>query len=357
MQVPPRNDMFYTSRIRLGHALAVGTLLLTLTGMHVALAEPVPVRTMRLADLLEVPQYSAPATVMPHNTPRLAAEIDARILEVAVEVGDPVIRGQVLVRLDCRRSDSVLAAARAALERTKTQQQFAAEQLTRARNLKKNKSISEELLDQRRTDLAVAEADRQSAEEAVRQAAIDSGHCEIKAPFDAVVTERLASTGGFANRGTVIVGLIEASGQEVSAALRHEQIAGLRAAESISFDANGDQYPVSVRAWLPLADTASRTREVRLAFTAGSAIAGTAGRITWTGPHQLLPADYLVRRDGRLGLFLLEGDRARFVALPEAEDGRPARVMLDPESLLITDGRQRLSDGDEVWTNTPGGRS
>ncbi|HPE81711.1 MAG TPA: efflux RND transporter periplasmic adaptor subunit [Gammaproteobacteria bacterium] len=346
--------MFHRSHGLLGHALAVGTLLLTLAGMHVALADPVPVRTTRLADLLEVPQYSAPATVMPHNTPRLAAEIDARIIEVAVEVGDPVLRGQLLVRLDCRHSDSVLAAARAALERTKAQQQFAADQLTRARNLKKNKSISEELLDQRRTDLVVAEADRQSAEEAVRQAAIDAGHCEIKAPFDAVVTERLASTGGFANRGTVIVGLIEASGQEVSAALRHEQIAGLQAAESISFDANGDHYPVSVRAWLPLADTASRTREVRLAFTASSAIAGTAGRITWTGPRQLLPADYLVRRDGRLGLFLLEGDRARFVALPEAEDGRPARVTLDPESLLITDGRQRLSDGDEVLTDSTG---
>ncbi|HPQ24108.1 MAG TPA: efflux RND transporter periplasmic adaptor subunit [Gammaproteobacteria bacterium] len=357
MQVTPRNNTCYRSHGRLGHALAIGTLLFALAGVHEALAEPVPVRTTRLADLLQVPTYSAPATVMPHNTPRLAAEIDARILEVKVEVGDRVVSGQVLVRLDCRHSESVLAAARAALDRAKAQQQFAAEQLTRARNLGRNKSISEELVDQRRTDLAVTEADRQAAEEVVRQAAIDAGHCEIKAPFDAVVTERLASTGGFANRGTVIVGLLEATGQEVSAALRHEQIAGLQEAESIFFDANGDRYPVTVRTLLPLADTTARTLEARLAFTADSAIAGTAGRILWTGRRELLPADYLVRRNGSVGLFLLEADRARFVALPDAEDGRPARVTLDPESLLITDGRQRLSDGDEVQPAIAGDKS
>ena len=62
----------------------------------------------------------------------------------------------------------------------------------------------------------------------------------------------------------------------------------------------------------------------------------------------MLPADYLVRRDGKLGVFILDGETARFHPLPQAEDGRPARIELDPDTRLIGDGRQRLRDGDAV---------
>ena len=78
------------------------------------------------------------------------------------------------------------------------------------------------------------------------------------------------------------------------------------------------------------------------------ALAGTAGRLAWHGDRRLLPADYLVRRDGRLGVFTIEDNRARFVTVPQAQEGRPAAVDLPPGTRLISDGRQGLSDGQEV---------
>lgn len=320
-----------------------------------AFAAPVPVRTVPLAEVLEIPRFSAPATVVARNAPRLAAEIEARIVEIAVAVGDRVSTGALLARLDCRRHTSLLAARRADLARSTAQQGFAREQLQRARNLGKAKSISEELLDQRRTDLAVADADVQSAGEAVRQAEIDAGHCEIRAPFDAVVNERLASVGDFASRGTAVVAIVETRGQEISAALRQDQLDDFATADGLAFEANGTRYDVALRALLPLADPVARTREARLLFEGGeSAVSGTAGRLTWRGPRSLLPADYLVRRDGRLGIFVLDAGQARFIALPSAEDGRPVRVALPDDTVLITEGRQRLVDGDTVNTVAPG---
>lgn len=311
-------------------------------------AEPLNVRTIALGEVLEVPTYSAPATVVARNEPQLAAEIDARVVALPRAVGERVVAGDLLAQLDCRRYEATLAGAGAELSRAEAQRDFAEQQLSRARNLQRNQSISEELLDQRRTDLALAEAGVLAGREARRRATIDVEACELRAPFDAVVTARPASVGSFVSRGNPVVALLEVAGQEVSAALRHDQVAGVETADALLFESNGSGYPVQLRALLPLADGVARTREVRLAFTGVAAIAGAAGRLSWRGPRALLPADYLVRRDGGLGVFLAEGDRARFVAVAGAEDGRPALVGLAADSRLITDGRQRLSDGDEV---------
>ena len=47
-------------------------------------------------------------------------------------------------------------------------------------------------------------------------------------------------------------------------------------------------------------------------------------------------------------MFVFEEGRARFVGLPDAQDGRPVLIELPPDTLLITEGRQGLNDGDAV---------
>ena len=323
-------------------------LLLLGCSLPCAADEPVNVRTVPLGQVLTTPVYSAPATVVARNQPRLAAEIDARIIELPTAVGDRVRQGDVIARLDCRSYQSLLAAAEAALKRAGSQQRFAEEQLERARNLSKKKSISAELLGQRRTDLAVAAAESTARQEAVTRANIDVQNCELRAPFDAVVTERPGSVGSFVTRGSPIIGLLEIAGQEVSAALRHEQMEGVENAASLVFESNGTQHPVRLRALLPSADPVARTREARLVFDAEPPVTGSAGRVFWRGRRALLPADYLVRRKGGLGVFVMEQGRARLVGLPDAQDGRPVLIELPPDTLLISEGRQGLNDGDAV---------
>ena len=316
-------------------------------------SDAVNVSTVALGEVLVTPVYSAPASVIARNNPRIAAEIDARIQSIEVEVGDRVDAGDTLVHLDCRRYDSALDAAEAELRRASAQRRFADRQLVRARNLKKSKNISDELLDQWRTDLAVSEAELAAREESVRQAALNVGHCTVTAPFDAVIAERLISVGAYATHGTALLRLIETRGQDVAVELRHEQIESFLAARELTFDSNGDRFPLALRALLPAADTVTRTREARLDFTSNAALPGTAGRVIWQGNDPVLPPGYLVRRNGMLGIFAAEQDSARFVPVPPAEEGRPVRVELSPELRLITDGRQRLSDGDAINTLTP----
>ena len=311
-------------------------------------AEAISVRTVRLGDVLAIPEFSAPATVVARNAPSLAAEIAARVEDISVKVGDGVTADDLLVRLDCRRYESLLTARQAAVDRARAEQSFAEQQLQRARNLQRKKSISEELLDQRRTDLATAEADLLASEQELRLAEIDVGHCDVRAPVDAVVTERTTSVGSYANVGTVLLKLLEVEGQEVSVDLRHDQADGLQSAHSVVFANDGTDHPVTLRTLLPRVDPVARTREARLVFKGEAAVTGTPGRIVWYGARSMLPSDYLVRRDGRLGVFVLDADRARFIEIPDAQDGRPAALQLAPETLLISEGRQRLVDNDLV---------
>ncbi len=336
----------YHGRSGLARILAAALLaawLLPATG-----AEPVPVRTAPLAELLTQAVHSAPATLVARNDARLAAEIDARVVAIEVRVGDSVTRGQVLVRLDCRRHESLLAAARAAHERARAQEKFALEQLERARDLRRNKSVSEELVDQRATELAVARAEVAATGETLNQAGIDVAACRVPAPFDGVVTARPASVGDYAQRGTPLLGLLETDGLEVSAALRLDQVGSLERADDVRFEAAESSYPLRLRSVVQQADSQARTREARLVLDGPAPVAGTAGRLVWSGASNLLGADLLVRREGSLGVFLVEDGTARFVPIPGAEEGRPAAVDLPAASRVVVEGRQRLVDGAAV---------
>lgn len=308
----------------------------------------IPVRVQPLDELLHQPEFSAPASVKPLNAPSLAAEISARIETIPVRVGERVKKGDLLLALDCRHHQSRLQATKAGMQRLDAQLQFSKAQLKRAEDLKSKRSISDELLGQRRSELLGAQADRLNQQQLIRQAEIDVERCSITAPFDAVVTERLAQVGGLASPGTALLKLIQLNDLEVSAELRRTEATSLKHAQSIRFDYAGDGYMLQLRQLLPVVDERTRTQEARLSFAQDAAPAGAAGRLVWQGETDELPADYLVRRNGSLGIFLLDGNTARFHTLADAREGQPTRLKLAQDRLLITDGRQRLQDGDPV---------
>jgi RND family efflux transporter MFP subunit len=311
-------------------------------------ADPVPVKAVAFAEIAIDDTVSVPATVVARNRPGIAAEIDARIAAIPVLVGDRVRRGELLARLDCRRAEATLGSARADLDRALATETFTRLQLERARDLQRKQSISEEIFDQRRTDLSAARAGVAASRQQLALAQIDVENCDLFAPVDGIVNGRESSVGSFVNRGTVIITLTETQGVEVSAQLRQEQAASLAGGVSPVFRRADRDYATRLRAIVDETDPVTRTREARLVFTEDAALPGSAGRLVWKTGNRLLPADLVVRRDGRLGAFVLDGGQARFMPLTGAQQGRPVAVTLPPRTLLITDGRQALSNGQAV---------
>jgi RND family efflux transporter MFP subunit len=323
-------------------------LLLLASGASAGHAATVPVTTAVLGELLEQPQNSAPATVIARSSPSLSAEINARIKAIPVRVGDIVSAGELLVQLDCREYDSLLAAAAAGLQQLASERDFSAAQLRRAEGLKLKKGISDEGVEQRQSELQSYIARYRMQEEAQRQARLQVERCQIRSPFKAVVVERLADSGGLATVGTAIVKIVQLDDIEVSARLRQQETASLQHSAAIWFHYLGKRYALELRSIVPVIDALTRTREARLRFSGDGAPAGAAGRLQWQGGSPQLPASYLVRRGGELGLFYSAGGVARFHALPGAVEGQPAAVDLPLDTPLIVQGRQRLSDGDDI---------
>ena len=312
-------------------------------------SQPIPV-TVKTFESVAVDVISdAPAQVIVNNQPDISAEIAAKVISIDVLEGDRVEAGEQLLQLDCRKRGLARDIAQAAFTQSQARLSFARSQLKRANNLKKKNSISDELLDQRSTELKEATANQLTQKHNLAEAEIDFANCRISAPFAAIVTKRLVSEGSYVVPGTPLVSLVRLNDTEIEAQLRQSQVETIRNAEIVWLESKNRRYPLKLRTILPVYDELSKTARVKLGFEKLENIwPGADARLFWTTGSEQLPAQYITRRNNELGVFIVENDKARFLRLEDAVEGRAASVNLEPMKLIVNEGRHRLNDADQV---------
>jgi len=280
------------------------------------------------------PRGSAPATTLSLNDATLSAQIQSAVIDIPVMVADTVNHGDVLVRLDCRNSIAANQSNQARLS-------LAEYQLQRATELSKDKHISEEILRTRKSEIVTARS-------AVKVSAVDVERCTVHAPFRGVVTQRLADTGEWVNQGEPLIQLVDLDNVEVSAQLAARAVNEMSDITHFDFVVGERHFPLKLRKIAAVVDKTTRTREVRLLFTGERAHPGQSGRLVWQQARRYLPASFLVHRNDQYGVFIVEDDRAKFVPVARAQEGRPVRVDLQGDVLLIDNGRQAVRHNDLV---------
>ena len=308
-------------------------------------AGPPAIKTRPLSELVHHPQREVQAQVVSLNLSRLSAEISARIESIAVEPGQKIRRGAVIARLDCRDYHIAAERAQAALESAEARLKLAQQQLQRASELAQKNFISGDALDARQTEVAVvaAEVKLNAAQRAAAHRDVEK--CVVRSPFDAIVDARLAQVGELASPGTALVQLWDRSKLQLSAQVPQTLADSLAGAKTPIFVSQGAEHPVSLLRISPALNPASRMREARFAFKGSLPAPGSHGVLRWRDGRAHLAADYLLKRGGRMGVFVVEGQQARFVALPDAQEGRAAAVPLPATAQIVTQGRFTLQDG------------
>ena len=304
----------------------------------------------------------------------VAARIRGAVGSVAVQVGDRVKKGDVLVRLvaDMMAAERALKAAElkeieASIRRASAQLALASQELERLERLRRSAAFSvaryqDKLRDVERVRSALAET-RAKAEQAraeLRIADINLKNTEIRAPFDGVVSQRHVEVGNYLSVGARVVSLVNDSALEVEAEVPSTLLGGLSSGATVEVKPETSKpFRASVRAVVPEENPLARTRTVRFVprLPEGNVnvaanesvrleIPSSAPRIAVT-----VSKDAIMQRRGQTAVFVVEEDKARMqpVTLGQAFGARfEVLAGLKPGDRAVIRGNERLRNGQTV---------
>lgn len=279
------------------------------------------------------------------NAVELTTEVSGRVIELNLETGERVEKGQLLLRLDDRQARADLAIIEAQLADARRQYE-------RARQLRSNNSISQSQVDELRTAVDVAEAQRESAR-------VRLENHRIKAPFAGVVGLSDISVGAYLTSGTSVTTLDSTDQMELNFAVPERFLGEVALAQPVN--GQSPAYPDQTFGG-KLAELGTRINELSRTLPVRALIDNPEGKLR---PGQFMSATLTLREREALVIpeqaVLIRGDE-QYVFV--AEDGiarrasvtlgsrMPGRVEvvdgLTMEDRVIVTGQDRLSSGDRI---------
>ena len=307
---------------------------------------------------------SFPARVVSERTADIATRMSGTVERILVDVGARVRRGDALLALDAADIQARVGAARA-------QEELAARTFQRVENLQRDGAASQQELDQARAALEGARAQRTEAE-------AQGAYAVVTAPFDGVVTRRMADPGDLAVPGRPLLTMMAPGALKVVADLPAARAGSLEPGRLVQVRLDGAARPVRVTRVVPALGEGSRTFRVEAAFdgTPAGVVPGAYGRLeverTGEGPRWV-PADAIVDRGQLTGVYAVEADtlRLRWVRLGQRRDDavellsgpvglsgvvrRPAAELFDGRRVSVTSEEAWAVPGVDKAAGSPGG--
>lgn len=207
----------------------------------------------------------------------VAAEVTGRLLEVRVEEGQFVRRGQVLAVLEPTLARADAASARARADRAQADLAEAERQLNRTRALSERGFASDAALTAAESRYQQALAERNASRADASRASAQLDRYEIRAPFSGVVVAKAAQPGeiispvsaggGFTRTGVCTI--VDMSSLEIEVDVSEAYIARVSEGQRVEavLDAYPDvTFPARVIATIPSADRSRATVRVRIGF-------------------------------------------------------------------------------------------
>jgi HlyD family secretion protein len=322
-------------------------------------ASPVASTTVGLADV-EMTNFSrviaATGTVNARDELVIGSDASGvRLLEVLVDVGSTVKKGQLLARAD----DSQLQAQHA--QQAASVKQMRAEHAQALANQERAERLvgffSEETIQTRHTAAATAAAKLDLAVAQKRELEVKIGQTRVFAPADGVIAKKSATVGAVVQPGSELFRLIRDGELEWRAELPSHSLAQIErgAVARIVLD-NGDALHSLVRLVAPTMDAATRNGLVYVSLPKSAGLkAGSYARgeiLIEQAEGLSVPEAALVTRDGNSFVFVVdEGTSARLT--PVVTGGRQRgrveiRAGLRVQDRVIGTGAGFVKDGELV---------
>jgi len=203
----------------------------------VLLLSPEDLRTVSVGGAGNGPVITG--SVQPEKRADLRAEVAGIVMQVVKDNGEPVKRGDLLVRLDDTSIRESLQSATAG-ERA-AQQAFdqAQRQVERLKTLQAQGMTSAQALDDAEGRRNAAQSELVAARGRVVAAQQQLRRTEVRAPFDGVVSERKASVGDTAAIGKELVKVIDPRSMRFEGLVSADRMTDVKIGQRVEFRING----------------------------------------------------------------------------------------------------------------------
>jgi len=278
-------------------------------------AEGTSVPTLLLEPQSLASTFSAEATIEAVHQATLAAQVPGRIVELVVDAGDSVRRGQMLVRIDAREAGAALAAADAQVAAAGADLINARAEHQRARSLVAKNFLSQSALDAARSRLDAAEAQLRAARANRGQAATVEGYTAITSPLDGMVAARHIERGEMAQPGRALLTIYDPASMRAVVDLPQQRLAsfgGAPLSARVELPDSGRWFDAAGVSVLPAADVRTHTVRLRVELPAGArdVLPGSFARVhffTGESPRVVLPAAAVLRRGELTAVYVADG--------------------------------------------------
>lgn len=328
------------------------------------LVAPEDLRTVALS-----PHASGPVitgSVQPERKADLRAEVAAVVLQVTKENGEPVHKGDLLVRLDDTSIRDSLQSAEEASRAAAQAFDQAQRSYERIKTLQAQGMSSQQALDDAEVRRNSAQSDRVAADARTVAARQQRSRTEVRAPFDGVVSDRKVSGGDTAAIGKELVKVIDPTSMRFEGLVSADRLGDIHAGQTVQFRVNGygqSDFVGKVRHVDASADEMTRQVAVIVDFAPGTA-PKTAnlyaeGRIaTGESAALLLPEGTVAKEGDKAFVWRVKAGKIAKVPVTLGErDARRGEVVVTAgvapgDQLLRTPG-STLVDGQKVELARP----
>lgn len=275
----------------------------------------------------------------------ITPEATARIEKMLVAPGQRVKQGEALLQLDPRDAQAKLDQARAVCEQTgKSLQRYSA--------LVASKAASQ-------ADYDAAVANHRVAQAALAQAETALGHTTIVAPFDGVITRKLADVGDLASPWKTVLEMEDPAALRFEADVPEAIIGSVRDGAALPVRVGTVNVSGTVKEIAPVADVQSRTFLVKLDLPQAPGLrTGQFGRaeVPVSETTVLRAASGAVIRRGQMEIaFVLDGAHARLRLVKTGKNfGGEVEIVsgLEAGEKVVVENAARLADGQPVEVKT-----
>ena len=290
-----------------------------------------------------------PGVVVAEQHANIAARLTASVMEVLVNVGDKVKKGDVLARLESDDLDARVRQSEEALSSAQAQLNAARKEFTRVRTLLNRKLIPQSQFDQAESSLKTAQANFNRAQAAVSEAETTFGYSIITAPFDGLVTQKPINKGDTATPGALLFSMYNPESLEIEVNFAESVMPYVSYDKTVqvtlpSYDLSA---VAKIKEVTPSADANSRSYKVKLQFDSpGKVYPGSFAKVALALTEDVvlrIPAN-AVYKVGQLDYVKVvqESGNVETRLIQLGDDGR-VRTGLKQGDVVLLDPRDVLS--------------